>query len=149
MSVNVSQQPTQTAEQFVPGAEDNTNAIYAVQRRPLAVTTYAPLLFSQLGTDPDVSVKATPGTVFSVSCHNLNAATRFLQLHNKASAPANPDVPLIVIPVPTLACVILDESFFTQNGLFFSVGIAYGFSTTEATYTAGAAADQFAHVRYV
>lgn len=136
------------AEQLAPGAEDNTNGIYATIPKPLAVSTYCATLFSQLGTDPDVSVKASAGNVFSAYCHNLNAAARYLQLHNKASAPANPDVPLLTFLVPAQSAIVIGEEFFGQSGVNFSTGIAYGFSTTELTYTAGAAADQTAHVRY-
>ena len=136
------------AEQLAPGAEDNTNSIYATIPKPLAVSTYCATLFSQFGTDPDVSVKTSAGNVFMFTVHNLNAATRYMQLHNKASAPANPDVPIITIAVPTGATVVLDEAFFGQTGINFSTGIAYGFSTTELTYTAGAAGDQTAFIRY-
>lgn len=137
-----------TCEQQAPTSEDNTNGVYAIQRKPLAVNTYAPTLFSQFGTDPDVSVKATPGNVFSVYCHNINAAARYLQLHNKASAPANPDVPLLTFLIPAQSAINITADFFTENGIYFSTGIAYGFSTTEGTYTAGAAADQFAMIAY-
>ncbi len=51
------------AEQLAPGAEDNTNGVYAVVNKPLAVSTYTPSLFSQFGTDPDIFVKASAGNV--------------------------------------------------------------------------------------
>lgn len=142
-------------ETQAPQYEDNVNGVAAVQTKILAVSTYAPTLFTQLGTDPDVSVKATPGNVFSVQCTNLNAAKRYLQLHNKASAPAGGDTPLLVFPLaPGGAAAVSDSmtligtDFFGTYGVFFSVGIAYGFSTTMATYTAGAAGDQFAAITF-
>lgn len=142
-------------ETQVPLYEDDVNGVAAVVTKPLAVNTYAPSLFTQMGTDPDVSVKATPGNVFSVQCTNLNTAKRYLQLHNKASAPVNPDVPLLVFPIaPGGAAAVSDSmtligtDFFGTYGIFFSIGIAYGFSTTPFVYTAGAAGDQFAAITF-
>lgn len=136
------------AEQLAPGAEDNTNNVIATVNKPLAVSTYTPTLFSQFGTDPDVSVKGSAGNVFMFTVKNVNGATRYMQLHNKATAPVNPDVPLITIAVATGATVVLGSDFFTTMGINFSTGIAYGFSTTELTYTAGAAGDQTAFILY-
>lgn len=137
-----------TADQLAPAAENNTDGVYAGANKPLATNTYAPTLTSDLGADPDKSLKATAGNVFSFMCHNLAGAARYFQLHNKASAPANPDVPLLTFLVPAGAMLIVGSEFFTTNGIYFSTGIASGFSTTEATYTAGLAADQFIHVVY-
>lgn len=136
------------AEQLAPGAEDNTNNIIASVPKPLAVSTYCASLFTQFATDPDVSVKASAGNVFSFYVHNLNAAARYFQLHNKATAPAGADVPLLTFLIPPQSAISFGEEFFGQTGVQFSTGIAYGFSTTEGTYTAGAAADQYAAIRY-
>jgi len=115
----------------------------------VTTTVAAPSLFTNFGTDPDVSVKATPGVVLSFSCHNLNGSSRFAQLHNKASAPGAGDVPLLTFLIPTGAMIVLGTDFFTQAGIAFGTGIAFGFSTTEATYTAGVSTDQFTQITYI
>lgn len=137
-----------TAEQYAAVAEDNTNGVIAGYQKALATNTYAPSLFTNFATDPDVSVKASAGNVYAASCHNLNGATRYFQLHNKATAPVGADVPLLVFPVPAGALILLDHMNFTQMGTHFTTGIASGFSTTAATYTAGAAGDQYTQIWY-
>lgn len=136
------------AEQFAPVAEDNTNGVYGVVQKPLATNTYAPTLFSNFGTDPDVSIKGSAGNVFGITCHNLNAAARFFQLHNKASAPGAGETPLLTFLVPGSSMIVIGQELFGPNGVYFSTGIASGFSTTEATYTAGTSTDQFVQVTY-
>lgn len=137
-----------TTEQFAPGAEDNTNAIIAVVHKPLAVSTYVPSRFVDFAANATANIKATAGNVFSFSCHNLNAAARFFQLHNTETTPAGGAVPLLTFLVPAGTMIIVGNDFFTQTGLNFSTGIAFGFSTTEGTYTAGAAGDQFSQVTF-
>lgn len=119
-----------------------------VVQSPQSTSTYAPTRHVDFGADPDVVVKASAGNVLSLTCHNLNAAARFAQLHNKATAPVNPDVPLYTFLVPAGAMLVIGTDFFAAAGAHFSTGIAFGFSTTEGTYTAGAAADQFTQILY-
>lgn len=134
--------------------EDITNNVMQIVRKPLPVATYSPSVTANFGTDADVSVKATAGNVFAVTASNVNAAVRYLQLHNKASAPANPDVPIYSFPIPAGSAtnpvsVTMDERFFGQAGKHFTTGIAIGISTTNATYTAATAADHNHHTHYV
>jgi hypothetical protein len=98
------------------------------------------------GTDVDLSVKASAGHVMSVVATSINAAIRYLQIHNKATAPAAADVPLLSIPMSagsaTLATtLILGEDFFGKGGMACTVGIAIGISTTNATFTAATTTD--------
>jgi hypothetical protein len=44
--------------------------------------------------------------------------------------------------------LVVGSEFFGLAGLHFSTGIAFAFSTTEATYTAGTAAEQMTFVTY-
>lgn len=87
------------------------------------------------------SAKAAPGRLYAVQGDNNNAAVRYLQLHNKASAPSATEVPLFVFRVKATDSIMLGGDFFTQNGQYFDVGIAWGWSTTRDTYTAATAAD--------
>jgi hypothetical protein len=136
------------AEQLAPGAEDNTNGIYAYQWKPLAVSTYCPTRFVDFAANATLNVKATAGNVFSLACHNINGAARFIQLHNTATVPGGGAVPLFSFLVPTGAQTLVGTDFFTASGVNFSTGIAFAFSTTEGTYTAGVATDQFTTVLY-
>ena len=44
------------------------------------------------------------------------------------------------------ALLVVGTEFFTAMGLLFDNGIAFAFSTTSGTYTAGSAADQTTQV---
>lgn len=133
---------------YVPGAEDNTNNVIAVVQRPLAVSTYGWTLFSDLGANATANVKASAGNVFSIYCHNLNAAVRYIQLHNTATTPAGGAVPTLSFLVAASGVTVIDGAFLGQSGKNFSTGIAFAFSTTETTYTAGTAGDQVTFIHY-
>lgn len=110
--------------------------------------------FYNVETDTDISVKASAGRLKSIRATNANAAVRYLQIHNKASAPAGGDVPLAVYPIPagtaaSPAAIELGKDFFLDNGLVLSTGIAVGISTTAATYTAATAAEHTVAGMYV
>lgn len=111
-------------------------------------TTYAPTAFSNLGANTTLNVKATTGNVFSLTCHNANAASRYLQLHDTATTPSNAAVPKFSFLVPTASQIIVGTDFFTVEGVAFATGIAFAFSTTRDTYTAGSAGDQATYIQY-
>ena len=138
-----------SAEQFAPQAEDNTNGVYAEVIKPLAVATYCPSLFTDFGSDVTKNIKASTGNVFSLYCFNANAATRYIQLHNTATTPGGAAVPLLTFSVPPNGgSLLIDTAFFSLSGVNFSTGIAFAFSTTQGTYTAGSAGDCFITVTY-
>lgn len=90
-----------------------------------------------------------PINAVAVCGHNANAAIRYLQLHNKASAVANAEVPVLTFMVPASGGnTVFGNDFFTQDGLRFSLGLAYGWSTTRDTYTAASAADHSVTILY-
>jgi len=105
-------------------------------------------LFSNFGANATLNVKASAGNVFAIECHNSNASTRFLQIHNTATTPAGAAVPLWEVAIPATSVVIIGTEFFGTGGLAFSTGIAFAFSTTKNSYTAGAAGDQTTFIRY-
>lgn len=77
-------------------------------------------------------VKASAGTLYGFQ--GYCDAAGFVQVHNKASAPASTNVPIIVIPVTANSPFSLDLGI---RGRAFSTGIAFGFSSTGPTYTDG------------
>lgn len=77
-------------------------------------------------------VKASAGTLYGFQ--GYCDAAGFVQVHNKATAPASTNVPVIVIPIASGAAFSLDLGV---RGRAFSTGIAFGFSSTGPTYTDG------------
>lgn len=110
--------------------------------------------FSAILNDVDIAVKASAGYLKSIIVTNINAAIRYVQVHNKATAPANPDVPIWSIPIAAgtataPAILILGLDVFGQGGLSCATGVAVGVSTTAATFTAATTTDHTIHGTYV
>ena len=106
-------------------------------------------LFSNLGANATLNVKATAGKVYSLTCHNENASDRWVQLHNTATVPSTGvTVPILSFLVPVNSQLIIGEDFFGSEGISFATGIAFAFSTTKDVYTAATAGDHSTHIRY-
>lgn len=135
--------------------EDLTNAVLGVTNKPIAASTYSPSLYSELTQVTKANIKASAGNVLSFYISNVNAAVRYFQLHNKASAPAGTDVPIYSFPIPagtsTAPSVLqLGPSFWTVAGKYFSTGIGWAISTTYATFTDSATnTEHVALVHYI
>lgn len=98
--------------------------------------------FGIFGTSVAVSVKASAGNITAIHASNANAAIRYLQVFNKASAPAGGDVPIHSWPITASGgSLLIGTDFFGVNGAAATLGIAIGVSTTNATFTAATAAD--------
>lgn len=123
-------------------AEDNTNGVLAVSPKPLATNTYAWTRYINLGAAATANIKSSPGNVYSIYCRNINAAVRYIQLHDTATTPAPGAVPLYTFLIAASSSVVVDAAFFGEMGANFANGIAFAFSTTETTYTAGTAGEQ-------
>jgi len=131
----------------VPFSEDLTNGVVAYVRKPLASATYAPLDYAPLVQVTKAVIKSSAGNLYSVYVTNDNAAVRFLQFHNKATAPAAGEAPLEVFKIPAGTAnnpgvLILDEAFFARGGDHFTIGIGFAISTTMATFTDSATASE-------
>jgi hypothetical protein len=99
-------------------------------------------------SDADVLVKAKEGQVFAAFATNENAAVRYLQLFNKATAPAAADVPVFSFPILATSSLLIGTEFFTEHGSYFDTGIAIGISTAKASYTAATAAEHMHFVQF-
>ena len=101
------------------------------------------------------ATKTSPGTVFSLFVTNANATIRYFQWHNLVAVPAAAAVPVESYPIPggaanTPGSLLLDITHYTDGGAKFTTGIAWGISTTYATFTDSAtASDHIVVVRYV
>lgn len=108
-------------------------------------------LTTNFGAATKANVKAAAGNIVRVIFTNTNAAVRYGQIHNKATAPAGTDVPIISLPIPGgsvnspgILSVDLPES------QAFATGIGWAISTTVATFTDSAtASDHSVHLWYV
>jgi hypothetical protein len=98
--------------------------------------------FTNIGADATKNVKPGPGRIMALTCHNANAAARYLQVHNTITVPSAAAVPALVFLVPAGSQIIVGTDFFGTSGVEFSTGVAFAFSTTRDTYTAGTNTDQ-------
>lgn len=132
-------------ESYAPQAEDNTNNVIAMVKKFVAASTYTATRSTSFGTATKANILAAPGVPVSVYATNENAAVRYFQLHNKASAPAGTDVPLYSFPIPAGTAnnpgtLILDQSWFEND--FFTTGVGWSVGTTKATFTDSATASE-------
>ena len=76
------------------------------------------------------SVKASAGTVYSITVSNTAASPRYVKLYNKASAPTvGTDVPVLTIPVPAGGVVSV---LFGTTGHRLATGIALAITANAA-----------------
>lgn len=122
---------------------------WLVQGRKLASTANTANRFINIGANATLNVKSSTGNIFSLYCNNANAASRYIQIHNTATIPAGGAAPVLSFLIPPTSQIIVGTDFFTNEGLNLSTGIAFAFSTTRDTYTAGSASDQQTSVNYV
>lgn len=104
----------------------------------------APNIFSRYQTSATNVINASASYVVCGWVHNRNAGLRYLQIFDRITTPSTGTVPIVSYPVNSTAITRLTVSDFcggSSNGLLCPTGLAWGFSSTEGTYTAGAAAD--------
>jgi len=130
--------------------EGDVGAARMTLNRRVHVTTWGdvPTTFTNFGANATLNVKASAGNVFSLSCNNENAADMYVQLHNTVTVPAGGGVPIFTFRVPAGGDVLIGTDFFTTAGAAFATGIAFAFSTTKETYTAGTATDHTTQILY-
>lgn len=128
--------------------DDTADAVKTTFPIPQAVSTYSPSSFENLGANATLNVKASAGNVFSLTCHNENASDRYIQLHNTATTPGGAAAPVESFLIPAGAQIVIGTDYFTEAGTHFATGIAFAFSTTKDTYTAGTAGDHTTRIKY-
>lgn len=126
-------------------AIDSAPTVTANEGTPNAGTAYAMV---SAATTNGASVKATAGNLFELSLFNVTAATVYLKLYNKASAPTvGTDVPIMTIPV---AAGAVWSAEFGRIGKRFSTGIALAITgAAAATDTTAIAAGAQLSATYV
>lgn len=97
----------------------NLDGRLRVASNPVVPSAYA---LTTAATTNAAVVKSSAGNLFEVSVFNSTAATVYVRLYNKASAPTvGTDVPIVVIPVPTNTLANIE---FGVLGKRFAAGIA-------------------------
>jgi hypothetical protein len=128
--------------------EDQTNDLIGVMIKPGVVSTYSFSNYTDLASlVTKATPKAFPGNVMSFDVTNDNAAVRYFQLHNKATAPAGTNVPVKSWKIPAGTAnnpgrLTLDTKYFGANGYYLSTGVSWAISTTHATFTDSATASE-------
>lgn len=84
------------------------------------------------GAVKSLTLLTGPGTLCSLQGYNANAATRYIQLFDAATMPADTAVPLAVIAVPAQSNFFLE---LIHSGLPFHYGLQLAVSTTDTTKT--------------
>ena len=130
-----------TAERRQENAFANSNGVAVIAQKKVANGDYATKkLVEDWGATVTKNAKTTQGIVSAARVANRNAGVRWLQLFNTATTPAGGATPALSIPIePTGATgyMFIGEWFFGAQGFCpGTIGIAYGWSTTAATYTA-------------
>lgn len=139
----------QVVEQLIPGAEDNTNGVIYVTGKSFVGLPTGHTQFTIPNNDVDYSAKATPGNLLWITCTNANAAVRYLQIHNKTSAPSSGNTAYLSVSIPAGGSVTLGPNVWGEAGLNLSTGVAIGVSTAHGTFTAATTTDHFITGAYV
>lgn len=141
-----------------PGAVDDaqqgaTKGVYWVAYAPTSAKKGAGLPYNNFGAAATANVVARAACLLSFTCANANAAVRYIQFHDTTTTPGAGAVPVLSFPVPPAVggvpgIIGIGTDILSTNGVWFTLGIAFAFSTTAGTYTAGAAGDQQTYVEY-
>lgn len=104
---------------------------------------------ARVTTNASGVIKASAGKLFGQgSIVNTNAAARYLQIYNKATAGVpGTDTPAMTIAVP--ASGSLPPALFTDTGIAFGTGISWAITTDFAGATVGASGDLLFTLNYI
>lgn len=110
--------------------------------RAIAQSHASSNIFTRWGNSAVDTISATPSRVTKVYIYNKSTSIRYLQLFNRSINPTAGTIPLIShVLAPGEKYTLGVTDLGSNDGMSFSVGIAWGFSTTEATFTAGSPTD--------
>jgi hypothetical protein len=106
----------------------------AVELAP--ATTNAPTNATTTAYATSLIVKASAGTLYTITGYNSKTSAQFIQIHDSATLPADAAVPKVIFVVPASSNFSFDLSPFGRS---FAAGITICNSSTGPTKTIGAA----------
>jgi hypothetical protein len=110
--------------------------------RAIAQSHAAANVFVRWGTSVVDTISGTPARVTKVYVWNKSTSIRYIQLFNRTTNPTTGTVPLVsYVLAPGEKYTLGVADLGSNDGMSFSTGLAWAFSTTEATYTAGTTTD--------
>lgn len=135
--------PPPDVAEYSDTAGKNKNALVVTTLAEASGEGSVSSLATGFGAVTKAVVKSSPGNVRAIRFTNVNAAVRYAQLHDKATAPAGTNVPLISIPIPagTATAPGVVEYVFNPS-VRFGTGIGWAVSTTQGTFTDSATASE-------
>lgn len=104
----------------------------------------APVVYASQAAEASKLLKVGNGVVVGFDGYNAKGSAQFILLFDKASVPADGDIPIFALTAATAANFSKE---FGPTGLRFQNGLAISNSSTVATRTVGSADCQF-FVRY-
>lgn len=116
----------------------------AIKEQPDATATYSPTNSTSVAYEASRVVKASAGTLYSVTGYNSKASSQFIQLHNSATLPIDTAIPVVLLIVPPYSNFSYSADKF---GRFFSNGITICNSSTGETKNIGLA-DMWFDIQY-
>jgi len=139
--------PGSYATEPIPGAQvSGTQPVSGTVTATVTGGTVLPVtptttFTNSAATNNAAVIKASAGTLWSVTAFNANASPRYVKFYNKATAPTvGTDVPVLVIAVPATSTIMIGGG---SNGIRFATGVGIGIVTgaADADNTAVAAND--------
>lgn len=114
-----------------------TDVASSVQTLPSALSGSAPSNADSTAYTSGLSIKASAGVLYAVSGYNSSTSVQFINVHNKATAVADADVPTIVLRIPATSNFYFSPS--EKFGKYFATGMMVTNSSTGPTSTTQAA----------
>lgn len=114
--------------------ENLSQDVVGVAQKPVISSVYTGTVFTNFGAASNASITTVPSMIRSISCHNENAAVRYIQIFNLAAAPTeDTSVPIFSFTVPAGTAAApgirtIGSEFFGENGYYLSAGLSWGIS---------------------
>ena len=131
------------------GTVSTVSTVTSVSATTPAATTTTAATLSSAATTNATSIKASPGSLYSVTASNVGAAAAFLKIFNLATAPTvGTSVPFLTIPIAASGVANIN---FGAQGMRMSAGISFSITmlVADADTTAIAAGQVKVAIAYI